>query len=229
MLWKKEMPAHKKPTPERYCEHCGKKLERKRLPNGDLEYLTHFNRRKFCDRHCMASAFDQRHSPVVGWSAAHSVSRSMVPAGCCNRCGKPDARDVHHRDGNHLNNSLENLERICRICHVLEHRPRGSCVICGLPQKGLGYCNKHYLRFKKWGDPLAVKDNQFSEVRKDGEQKYQKTCQVQGCNAKHHANGYCTKHAQQAKRGTIGMAQLSKSEAAKAGLEKRRLRSAGLS
>lgn len=33
------MAGHKKPTPERYCEYCGKKLERKRLPNGDLEYL----------------------------------------------------------------------------------------------------------------------------------------------------------------------------------------------
>ena len=65
------------------------------------------------------------------------------------------------------------------------------------------------------GRPLAVKDNQFSEVRKDGEQKYQKTCQVQGCNAKHHANGYCTKHAQQAKRGTIGMEQLSKERSGK--------------
>ena len=222
------MPAHKKPTPERFCEHCGKQLERKRLPNGDLEYLVHFNRRKFCDRHCMASAFDQRHSPEVGWSTAHYHARKMVPAGCCNRCGKPDASDVHHKDGNHLNNLLENLERICRSCHVREHKQRGSCAICGLPQKGLGYCNKHYLRFKKWGDPLAIKDNQFSEVRKDGEQKHQKPCQVRGCNAKYHANGYCTKHAQQAKRGTLGKEQLNKSEAAKAGWEKRRLRYAGL-
>lgn len=223
------MPAHKKPTPVRHCEQCGKQLERKRLPNGDLEYLIHFNSRKYCDRSCMAKAFDSRHSVEVGWSAAHSVARSLVPKGPCNRCGKPQARDVHHKDGNHLNNSLENLERICRSCHNREHKQKGSCVICGKPMKGLGYCEKHYQRFKKWGDPLAVKDNQFSEVRQDGESKYQKTCQAQGCNAKHHANGYCTKHAQQARRGTIGMAQLSKSEAARVGWEKRRLLSAGLS
>lgn len=176
----------------------------------------------------MASAFDQRHSPEVGWSTAHYHARKMVPAGCCNRCGKPDASDVHHKDGNYLNNSPENLERICRSCHVREHKQRGSCMICGKPHKGLGYCDKHYQRFKKWGDPLAVKDNQFSEVRQDGEKKVQKTCSVPRCNAKYHANGYCTKHAQQAKRGTLGMEQLSKSEAAKAGWEKRRLRSAGL-
>lgn len=157
------MPAHKKPTPQRFCEHCGKQLERKRLPNGDLEYLIHFNRRKFCDRHCMASAFDQRHSPEVGWSTAHYHARKMVPAGCCNRCGKPDASDVHHKDGNHLNNSPENLERICRSCHNREHKQRGSCMICGKPHKGLGYCDKHYQRFKKWGDPLMVKVNQHAE------------------------------------------------------------------
>ena len=222
------MPAHKKPTPEKFCEHCGKQLERKRLPNGDLEYLIHFNRRKFCDRHCMAAAFDQRHSPEVGSSTARYHARKIVPNGCCNRCGKPNASDVHHRDGNHLNNSPENLERICRSCHVREHKQRGSCTICGKPHKGLGYCDKHYQRFKKWGDPLAVKDNQFSEVRKDGEKNPTKTCLVPGCNAKYHANGYCTKHAQQAKRGTLGKEQLSKSEGAKAGWEKRRLRSAGL-
>ena len=156
------MPAHKKPTPERYCEHCSTKLERKRLPNGDLEYLIHFNRRKFCDAKCMGAAFDQRHSAEVGWSTAHYHARKMVPPGCCSRCGKPDARDVHHKDLNHLNNSPDNLERICRSCHNREHRQRALCTICGKPQKGLGYCEKHYQRFKKWGDPLLVKTNQHS-------------------------------------------------------------------
>ena len=156
------MPAHRKPTPERYCEHCSTKLERKRLPNGDLEYLIHFNRRKFCDAKCMGAAFNQRHSDEVGWSTAHYHARKMVPPGCCNRCGKPDARDVHHKDSNHLNNSPDNLERICRSCHTREHKRRASCTICGKPQKGLGYCEKHYQRFKKWGDPLLVKTNQHS-------------------------------------------------------------------
>ena len=158
------MPAHKKPTPERYCQECEKRLERKRLPNGDLEYLIHFNRRKFCDQSCMAANFDRRHSAVVGWSTAHYHARKLVPKGPCNRCGKPNARDVHHRDENHLNNSPENLERICRSCHNLVHKQRGSCLICGQPQKGLGYCEKHYQRFKKHGDPLAVKVNQHSPV-----------------------------------------------------------------
>lgn len=158
------MPAHRKPTPERYCEECGKRLERKRLPNGDLEYLIHFNARKFCDRRCMGVSFDRRHSAEVGWSTAHYHARKIVEPGPCNRCGKPQALDVHHRDGNHQNNERENLERICRSCHNREHKKRGSCAICGKPQKGLGYCVKHYQRFKRWGDPLAVKPNQHKPV-----------------------------------------------------------------
>jgi len=154
------MPAHRKETPLRYCENCETKLERKRLPNGDLEYLIHFKRRKFCNRTCMGQTFDSRHSQDVGWSTAHYHARKIVEAGSCIRCGKPDALDVHHLDGNHLNNDPLNLERICRSCHMLGHKKRGICSICGKPQKGLGFCEKHYQRFKKWGDPLLTKRNQ---------------------------------------------------------------------
>lgn len=157
------MGMPRKPTPEKYCEFCGKKLERKRYPSGDLECLSVFSRRKFCNQHCMAQAFDQRHSQKVGWSTAHYHARKMILAGSCSHCGKPNARDVHHKDGNHLNNSPENLERICRSCHNRVHRQKSLCRICGKPVKGLGYCEKHYQRFKKYGDPFIVKINQFWE------------------------------------------------------------------
>ena len=159
------MPAHKKPTPLRYCEFCGSKLERKRLRRGDLEYLIHFNRRKFCGRVCMARAFDLRHSPVVGPSTARYHARKIVPRGPCNRCGKPLAKDVHHKDGDYLNNLPKNLERICRSCHSRVHKKRGSCSICGKQAKGLGFCDKHYQRFKKWGDPMLTKRNQHLPVQ----------------------------------------------------------------
>jgi len=160
------MPAHKKSTPERYCEFCDKPLERKRLPNGDLEYLIHFNRRKFCGRLCMAQAFDARETTDnPSWATAHYHARKLIPPGPCARCGALNARDVHHKDGNHQNNSPENLERICRSCHNLAHSKRKPCAICGEPQKGLGYCEKHYQRFKKYGDPLKTKRNQHTPVR----------------------------------------------------------------
>lgn len=37
-----------------------------------------------------------------------------------------------------------------------EHNPKGTCRVCGKPQKGLGLCEKHYQRFKKHGDPLMT-------------------------------------------------------------------------
>lgn len=119
------MPAHKKPTPERFCTYCGKKLERKRLPNGDLEYLIHFNARKFCDRHCMALDFDRR--PVrknPQWMTAHHHARKLCPPSSCVTCGKTGRTDVHHKDFDWKNNSVDNLARLCRSCHLKAHRGR---------------------------------------------------------------------------------------------------------
>ncbi len=158
------MPMPQKPTPIKHCEQCGKQLDRKRSRTGVLESLLHFGRRKFCGRECMAAAFDARDGQEVGWSTAHYHARKKVPRGCCKLCGKPDARDVHHKDGNHLNNSRGNLVRICRSCHNRLHKQRKLCVICGKPQKGLGYCDKHYQRFKTHGDPLAFKRNQHTPL-----------------------------------------------------------------
>lgn len=41
----------------------------------------------------------------------------------CNRCGIIDVRilDAHHIDSNRNNNSVENLEWLCKNCHFLEH------------------------------------------------------------------------------------------------------------
>lgn len=153
-----------KPTPLKHCEFCGKKLERKRFSSGVLESLHAFGRRKFCDRKCMASDFDARESRSTDWSTCHYHARKMVDAGPCERCGKPDALDVHHLDGDETNNRRKNLQRICRSCHIRLHRPKSSCVLCGKPVKGMGYCDKHYQRFKKYGDPRATKQNQHTEI-----------------------------------------------------------------
>lgn len=160
------MPMPRKLTPEKYCQFCGERLERKPLRNGGLESLLHFGRRKFCDQMCMARDFDRRHREDAGYSAAHARARTLIAPGPCSRCGTPNALDVHHRDGNWQNNEPSNLERICRTCHNLAHHRAKPCTICGKPQKGLGYCDKHYQRFKKYGDPLMVKVNQYAAATK---------------------------------------------------------------
>ena len=88
----------------------------------------------------------------------------------CAKCAREfDYKDrhlltVHHKDGNPQNNDPLNLMRLCRSCHLKQHRGRKSCSICGKPVKGLGFCEKHYQRFKKYGDPLMFKRNQNTPV-----------------------------------------------------------------
>ena len=206
------MSAHLKPTPLKFCNFCEKKLERKHLPNGDLEYLIHFNRRKYCNQTCMGQAFDARPSKSTDWSTTHYHARKLVPRGPCVKCRTKNASDVHHKDGNHTNNTTSNLERICRSCHVKEHRKVTPCVICGSPQKGLGYCDKHYQRFKKHGDPFAYKTPP------------RKMCRM--CSALAHSNNLCGKHYMQWKRGTLGQPQRTKREVALLSWKTRRLQSA---
>jgi hypothetical protein len=158
------MPMPIKPTPEKFCELCSKKLERKRYPNGDLECLTLFVRRRFCDMKCSGIAQVGQKKKEVKWSTAHHHARRLCPSGPCTQCGSPEASDVHHKNGDWKDNSLDNLARICRSCHNREHRTRGSCQLCGKPVKGLGYCDKHYKRFVKWGDPRKTKQNQHTEA-----------------------------------------------------------------
>jgi hypothetical protein len=98
----------------------------------------------------MAAAFDAKPMKAnAGWMTGHYHARKMVPRGPCTKCEKLDASDVHHRDGDFRNNTLENLTRLCRSCHMKEHNPPGSCMVCGARVKGLGFCNRHYLQFKE--------------------------------------------------------------------------------
>lgn len=49
------MPHKRTPTPEKYCEICRDKLERKSRPHG-LESIFHFSIRRYCDRKCQYAA-----------------------------------------------------------------------------------------------------------------------------------------------------------------------------
>jgi hypothetical protein len=63
-----------------------------------------------------------------------------------------------------------------KICK-LEH--------CGAKMHAKGYCNKHYVSFKRYGESLKKKD---------------KKCNVDKCNNLYYGKGYCFKHYQRVKR-----------------------------
>lgn len=62
-----------------------------------------------------------------GWYIADRLRGEIKARGFCERC-QADLRTanrwlwvVHHKDHNHFNNVLENLELLCKRCHQLEH------------------------------------------------------------------------------------------------------------
>ncbi len=146
-----------KPTPEKYCAACDKRLERKRFASGRLEDCAIFARRLYCDRQCMARGFEMKpKTDDPSWMTAHYHARKLKPSGPCERCGNSRNVDVHHVNGDWQNNALGNLERLCRRCHYREHNPLRTCSLCDAPHKGRGYCEMHLQRFKKHGDPHLV-------------------------------------------------------------------------
>ena len=151
--------ARIKPDPEKYCAYCGKQMHRVRFDSGRLEDYNAFLLRKYCDRECMKKAFVKVGSDAnqLYRSAHHTASllaySILGKEKVCEKCGSTQSIDVHHIDGNYNNNTPENIMILCRSCHMKEHRPKSVCKICGKPASGHGYCNKHLIRYRKYGDP----------------------------------------------------------------------------
>ena len=114
-------------TIEKYCEYCGKKLERRFYPNcNKFEDMACFKRRKYCDRVCMRKAFTHIGETTSNWSNTHYSARRInnlfLHKDKCELCGKTGKLDIHHIDENPNNNSLDNLMCLCRSCHMKIHR-----------------------------------------------------------------------------------------------------------
>ena len=146
----------------KYCCFCSDLMIRKRMSNGLLESNFHFKRRKYCGRDCMVGAFilkprNNFNNVRLSRQQASNLMKYLGKDKKCNKCLREKNVDIHHLDGNPFNNMLSNLQSLCRSCHVKEHRPKRSCIICGDRHKGRGYCDKHLQRYRKYGDPLFKK------------------------------------------------------------------------
>lgn len=104
------------------CEHCG----------ASLAGMKDYARRRFCSMKCYGLSITTIPStPANGRYQA----QYRFAAEKCERCSSPKNVERHHKDGNAMNNSPENIERLCRKCHVAEHRPKvtptPTCKVCG--------------------------------------------------------------------------------------------------
>ena len=157
------MSRRRLPDPIKFCRSCGEIMTRQTFKTGRLEDRSVFRKRVYCDRACMARGQEgviKKHTPKNSrrQSAKTALSR-------CQACGSTKNLHVHHVDENPMNNSPLNLQTLCASCHKRWHRHHGKeilnplvvCRICGKPQKGLGWCSKHYQRFRTYGDPYLTK------------------------------------------------------------------------
>jgi hypothetical protein len=108
------------------CKHCGKSVEKaasevKRSKTGNV----------YCSRSCSAASnnklfkkWENHPSYKNGESRYRTFKFNSVEFPECEICGFDNkvALDVHHKDGNRKNNSLDNLQILCCNCHAIEHR-----------------------------------------------------------------------------------------------------------
>lgn len=122
---------------DRVCENCGSLYNRTRSPSGRLENLSEFLKRKYCSQECYAMAnCGENHSRYNPNPALTSFGylRLTDPNGSKYRghahrfvmqkiIGRKlsSKEHVHHKDGNRLNNSLDNLEIMDASQHARLH------------------------------------------------------------------------------------------------------------
>ncbi len=76
-------------------------------------------------------------------------------------------------------------------------KPKNFCTICGARHKARGFCDKHYQRWEKYGDP------NFAQI------VTRQNCSM--CESPAIAKGVCGKHYAQAKRGKLPVVDPGKS------------------
>src|SRR4051812_6842963 len=97
--------------------------------------------------------------------------RAGVQKDSCETGGSTSQLGLHHWGEDRTNNSLENLQTLCRSCHTTWHWRNGkagwrrhspTCTVCGKPARRLGLCETHRTRLLRHGDPLLKKTQRGS-------------------------------------------------------------------
>lgn len=104
-----------KKIPVRKCKACQSVLVRIKKPNGKLESIGSFNKRKHCDSKC--AEFRDR---PADWQKNHAEARKLRKDKC-EACGLAANPQAHHIDGNPKNNTKDNIQTLCAHCHHFLH------------------------------------------------------------------------------------------------------------
>lgn len=111
---------HLKGSVDVSCKFCGKIF--KTSPS---------HKRVFCSKECKNKwELDFWTDSFTSVKKCLKRRRRMVSCEICGYKEHPEILGVHHRDGNHNNNTLTNLQVLCPICHSLAHKKHivhGGC------------------------------------------------------------------------------------------------------
>lgn len=111
---------------EGFCANCGKKVEK---------FKSQVDKSKtgniYCSRSCSAANNNKlfkkwEKSPKYknGINFYRQAKLTSVENPKCEECGYDNvlALEIHHKDKNRNNNSLDNLQILCCNCHTIKHK-----------------------------------------------------------------------------------------------------------
>ncbi len=101
--------------PDKHCQACETKLNRRANDSGGPESLSVFKRRKYCNDKCA-----QHRNRPDGWIKNHSEARKHKKDEC-ESCGIKESLHAHHIDGDPKNNTRKNIQTLCTWCHHFIH------------------------------------------------------------------------------------------------------------
>lgn len=161
--------ADKASRPERQCKLCGASYSRGVFGPNRVEGDTTYAKRVYCGQICAGLA--KRVHPDMAkapHAKANKIYQEQAGKIACEVCGAPKegkARlELHHKDKNPQNNSLDNLQMLCIRCHrklhaaerkqeddKLQRRCVGPQCKRQTKTRNMPLCETHYQQWRKRG------------------------------------------------------------------------------
>ena len=101
----------------------------------NIEYAGQQNKKgqkKGSNQYISAIEYSQQKTGVKSYILKQKLIRDGIKENCCEICGVLIWQGVelplelHHKDGNHFNNDLENLQILCPNCHSIQEGNSGA-------------------------------------------------------------------------------------------------------
>lgn len=112
----------------KYCPVCAPVMKKKIMKKNVHDWNVRKGIFKGTGSGCTTGVGEKNHMYVHGKCVFDRWARErLLSLGHCERCNTPLIRSErgswagHHKDHNPYNNTIENLELLCRKCHAIEH------------------------------------------------------------------------------------------------------------